>query len=87
MSDPAVKEAILTALEGVIKNAGKSLSSVVITRLHTQLKEMIYSEDDQMRSSAASILGILLQVKSYNIWNVTFTYEKPAVSTTSLKFL
>lgn len=87
MSDPAVKEAILTALEGVIKNAGKSLSSVVITRLHTQLKEMIYSEDDQMRSSAASILGILLQVKSYNICNVTFTYEKPAISTTSLKFL
>ncbi|KAH6803964.1 ILITYHIA protein [Perilla frutescens var. frutescens] len=60
-SDPAVKEAILTALEGVIKNAGKSLSSAVITRLHTQLKDMIYSEDDQMRCSAASILGILLQ--------------------------
>ncbi|KAK6156422.1 hypothetical protein DH2020_010670 [Rehmannia glutinosa] len=59
--DIAVREAILTALEGVIKNAGKGLSSVVITRVHTQLKDMIYSEDDQIRSSAAGILGILLQ--------------------------
>ncbi|KAL0302977.1 UNVERIFIED_CONTAM: protein ILITYHIA [Sesamum radiatum] len=60
-SDLAIREAILTALEGVIKNAGKSLSSVVITRVHTQLNDIIYSEDDQIRSSAASILGILLQ--------------------------
>ncbi|XP_057801902.1 protein ILITYHIA-like [Salvia miltiorrhiza] len=60
-SDLAVKEAILKALDGVIKNAGKSLSSAVITRLHAQLKDMIYSEDDQIRSSSASILGFLLQ--------------------------
>ncbi|KAI3459061.1 hypothetical protein Pfo_015724 [Paulownia fortunei] len=60
-SDLAVREATLTALEGVVKNAGKSLSSVVISRVHTQLKDMIYSEDDQIRNSAASILGILLQ--------------------------
>ncbi|KAL8544545.1 hypothetical protein ACS0TY_004932 [Phlomoides rotata] len=60
-SDVAVREAILTALEGVIKNAGKGLSSAVITRLVTQLKDLIYGEDDHIRSSAASILGILLQ--------------------------
>ncbi|KAL7109894.1 hypothetical protein ACP275_06G203700 [Erythranthe tilingii] len=60
-SDVAIQEAILTALEGVIKNAGKSISSVVITRVYTQLKDMIYSEDDQIRSSAASILGFSLQ--------------------------
>ncbi|KAK4397653.1 protein ILITYHIA [Sesamum angolense] len=60
-SDLAIREAILTALEGVIKNAGKSLSSAVIIRVHTQLNDIIYSEDDQIRSSAASILGILLQ--------------------------
>ncbi|KAL0298568.1 UNVERIFIED_CONTAM: protein ILITYHIA, partial [Sesamum radiatum] len=60
-SDLAIREAILTALEGVIKNAGKSLSSAVITRVHTQLNDIIYSEDDQIRSSAASIVGILLQ--------------------------
>ncbi|KAL3654018.1 eIF-2-alpha kinase activator GCN1 [Castilleja foliolosa] len=60
-SDIAVQEAILTALEGVIKNTGKSLSSVVVTRVHTQLKDMAYSEDDQIRTSAAGILGILLQ--------------------------
>lgn len=66
-------------MKGVIKNAGKSLNSAVITRLHTQLKEMIYSEDDQMRSSAATILGILLQVKSYNLRNATVTYENPQI--------
>ncbi|XP_051119851.1 protein ILITYHIA [Andrographis paniculata] len=60
-SDLAIREAILKALEGVIKNTGKSLSGPVITRVHTQLKDMMYSEDDQIRSSAASILGILLQ--------------------------
>lgn len=63
----------MTALEGVIKNAGKSLSSAVITRLHTELKDMIYSEEDQIRSSAASILGILLQVNSNNLCNVVVT--------------
>lgn len=70
-SDPAVKEAILTALDGVIKNAGKSLSSAVISRLHTQIKDMLYSEDDQIRTPAAGILGFLLQVKSYLLLNVT----------------
>ncbi|KAK4487622.1 hypothetical protein RD792_005728, partial [Penstemon davidsonii] len=60
-SDIAVQEAMLTALEGVIKNAGKSLSGAIITRVHTQLKDMIYNEDEQIRSSAACIFGILSQ--------------------------
>ncbi|CAA0814499.1 ILITYHIA, partial [Striga hermonthica] len=60
-SDIAVREAILTALKGVIKNAGKGLSSVVITRVHTQLKDLLYSEDEPIRISASGILGILLQ--------------------------
>ncbi|XP_073291108.1 protein ILITYHIA [Primulina huaijiensis] len=60
-SEPAIREAILTALEGVIKNAGKSLSSVVVTRVHALLKDMIYNEDDQIRNSSAIILGILSQ--------------------------
>lgn len=60
----------MTALEGVIKNAGKSLSGVVITRAYAQLKDMIYSEDEQIRSSAASILGILLQVNGNNPWDI-----------------
>lgn len=73
-SDVAVREAILTALEGVIKNAGKGLSSAVIARLLAQLKDMIYGEDDQIRSSAASILGILLKVNGNNPWIVIFNY-------------
>lgn len=48
----------------MIKNAGKSLSSVVVTRVHALLKDMINNEDDQIRNSAASILGILSQVNS-----------------------
>ncbi|KAL3812577.1 hypothetical protein ACJIZ3_013845 [Penstemon smallii] len=60
-SDIAVQEAMLTALEGVIKNAGKSLSGAIITRVHTQLKDMIYNEDEQIRSSSACIFGILSQ--------------------------
>ncbi|KAG8380391.1 hypothetical protein BUALT_Bualt06G0010500 [Buddleja alternifolia] len=60
-SDVAIQEAMLTALQGVIKNAGKSLSSTVITRVNTELRDMIYNEDDQIRSISASILGILLQ--------------------------
>ncbi|XP_073041088.1 protein ILITYHIA [Primulina eburnea] len=60
-AEPAIREAILTALEGVIKNAGKSLSNVVVTRVHALLKDMIYNEDDQIRNSSAIILGILSQ--------------------------
>lgn len=75
---------MLTALEGVIKNAGKSLSSLVISRVYTQLKDLIYSEDDQIRSSSASILGILLQVNlNYYHYNC-LTRE---FFTTSLEYL
>lgn len=58
----------------MIKNAGKGLSSAVITRLLTQLKDMIYGEDDQIRSSAASILGILLKVNGNNFMIIIFNY-------------
>lgn len=60
----------MKALEGVIKNAGKSLSSGVITRIYTQLNDMMYSEDDQIRVSAASIMGVLLQVSFGHLWRL-----------------
>jgi HEAT repeat protein len=60
-SSGGVREAILSALKGVVKHAGKSLSDVVRTRVYSLLKDLIDDEEDQMRGSAASILGIISQ--------------------------
>ncbi|KAK9735623.1 hypothetical protein RND81_04G216500 [Saponaria officinalis] len=57
-SDGGVREAVLTALRGVVKHAGKSVSVAVRTRVYDVLKDLIDHEDDQVRTSAASILGI-----------------------------
>lgn len=61
-SESGVRESILTALKGVVKYAGKSVSTAVRTRIYTLLKDLIYSDDDQIRLSAASTLGIVSQV-------------------------
>ncbi|KVI07286.1 Armadillo-like helical [Cynara cardunculus var. scolymus] len=58
-SEGGVREAILVALQGVVKYAGKSVSAPVKTRVFDLLKVMIYNDDDQIRSSSARILGIL----------------------------
>ncbi|XP_063940401.1 protein ILITYHIA isoform X2 [Daucus carota subsp. sativus] len=60
-SESGVREAILTALKGVVKYAGKSVSSAVRVRVYSLLKDLIYSDDDQIRLSAASTLGIVSQ--------------------------
>ncbi|KAH9605749.1 hypothetical protein KSS87_010195 [Heliosperma pusillum] len=57
-SDGGVREAVLTALRGVVKHAGKSVSVAVRTRIYDVLKNLIDHEDDQVRASVASILGI-----------------------------
>ena len=61
-SDGGVREAILTALKGVLKYAGKSVSSTVRTRVYIVLKDLIYDDDDQIRTYASNILGIISQV-------------------------
>ncbi|KAL5566833.1 hypothetical protein UlMin_029997 [Ulmus minor] len=60
-SDGGVREAILSALKGVLKHAGKSVGSAVITRVYELLKDLIRHDDDQVRLSAASTLGITTQ--------------------------
>ncbi|KAG6737610.1 hypothetical protein POTOM_059138 [Populus tomentosa] len=60
-SDAGVREAILTALKGVLKHAGKSVSDPVRVRVFSQFKDLIHYDDDQVRISAASILGITSQ--------------------------
>ncbi|PQM40683.1 putative leucine-rich repeat receptor-like serine/threonine-protein kinase [Prunus yedoensis var. nudiflora] len=44
-SDGGVREASLSALEGVLRHAGKSLSSAVRTRVYLHLKELIRNDD------------------------------------------
>ncbi|GAV69761.1 LOW QUALITY PROTEIN: DUF3554 domain-containing protein/CLASP_N domain-containing protein/HEAT_2 domain-containing protein [Cephalotus follicularis] len=61
MSDAGIREAILTALKGVLKHAGKSVGSAVRTRCYTLIKDLIHHDDDQVRISASSILGIISQ--------------------------
>ncbi|KAJ6855029.1 hypothetical protein NC651_039871 [Populus alba x Populus x berolinensis] len=46
-SDAGVREAILTALKGVLKHAGKSVSDPVRVRVFSQLKDLIHHDDDQ----------------------------------------
>ncbi|KAI8010603.1 Protein ILITYHIA [Camellia lanceoleosa] len=58
--DPLVGD-LITSLQGVLKHAGKSVSSTVRTRVCILLKDLIYHDDDQIRASASSILGIILQ--------------------------
>ncbi|KAF2306959.1 hypothetical protein GH714_022778 [Hevea brasiliensis] len=60
-SDAGVREAILMALKGVLKHAGKSVSSAVKIRVYSQLNDLVHHDDDQVRISAASILGITSQ--------------------------
>ncbi|KAM6596352.1 hypothetical protein CsatA_006876 [Cannabis sativa] len=60
-SDGGIQEAILFALKGVLKHAGKSVSEAVRTRVYVTLKDLINQDDEQVRISAASILGITSQ--------------------------
>ncbi|XP_073011814.1 protein ILITYHIA isoform X1 [Typha latifolia] len=60
-SDGGVREAVLTALKGVIKHAGKSVSSPIRSRGSILLKDMLQVDDDEVRSSAAKVIGTLSQ--------------------------
>lgn len=61
-SDGGVRDAILTALKGVLKHSGKSVSSTFRTRVYTVLQDLICNDEDQIRASASSMLGIISQV-------------------------
>lgn len=61
-ADSGVREAILSAMRGVIKHAGKSIGPAVRIRIFDLIKELMHNDDDQVRIFATSILGILSQV-------------------------
>lgn len=60
-SEGGVKEAILVALQGVLKYAGKSVTASVISRVLVVLQDLLQSDDDQIRCSAARAMGIVSQ--------------------------
>ncbi|ESQ38842.1 hypothetical protein EUTSA_v10022486mg [Eutrema salsugineum] len=60
-ADSGVREAILSAMRGVIKHAGKSIGPAVRIRIFDLLKDLMYKDDDQVRVSSTSMLGVLSQ--------------------------
>lgn len=61
-ADSGVREAILSAMRGVIKHAGKSIGPAVRIRIFDLIKELMHNDDDQVRIFATSMLGVLSQV-------------------------
>lgn len=53
---------MLTALKGVLKHAGKSVSYPTKTRVVILLKDLIHVDADQIRTCAAGVLGTMSQV-------------------------
>ena len=53
---------MLSALKGVLKNAGKSVSPIVISRVVSTLQEFLQSDEDEIRGSSARALGMVSQV-------------------------
>ncbi|KAI5430706.1 hypothetical protein KIW84_035064 [Lathyrus oleraceus] len=47
--DDAVREAILSALKGVLKHAGKNVGSAVIRHIYNIPKDLIHHEDNRVR--------------------------------------
>jgi HEAT repeat protein len=60
--DDAVKESVLSALKGVVRHAGKSVSSAIRSRGCALLKDLLEADADDVRSSAAKAIGTLSQV-------------------------
>lgn len=65
-SDGGIREAVLTALRGVVKHAGKSISTTVRSRACVLLKDLIQLDDEQVRISTARVVGTLSQYMEEN---------------------
>ncbi|CAA7390601.1 unnamed protein product [Spirodela intermedia] len=58
-SEVGVQGAVLVALKGVIRHAGKSVSNSVKSRACSLVKDFIQLDDEELRSSAAKALGAI----------------------------
>ncbi|XP_008796399.2 protein ILITYHIA [Phoenix dactylifera] len=65
-SDGGVREAVLTALNGVVKHAGKCVSSGTRSRVCILLGNMLQVDDDEVRDTAAKVLGTISQYMEEN---------------------
>lgn len=80
-SEGGVKEAILVALQGVLKYAGKSVTASVISRVLIVLQDLVQSDDDQIRCSAAKAMGIVSQyVEDTELASLLHALSVPASS-------
>lgn len=50
---------MLSALKGVIKHAGKSVSAAIRSRGCDLLKDLLHADADDVRSCAAKVIGTL----------------------------
>ncbi|RLN40709.1 translational activator GCN1 [Panicum miliaceum] len=57
--DESVKESVLSALKGVVKHAGKSVSTAIRSRGCDLLKDLLQADADDVRSCAAKVIGTL----------------------------
>ncbi|KAK1290119.1 hypothetical protein QJS10_CPB18g01878 [Acorus calamus] len=60
-SDGGAREAVLIALNSVLKHAGKNVSIAIRSRADMLLRDLIQLDDDQIRILAARVLGTLSQ--------------------------
>lgn len=64
-NEGGVKEATLSALRGVLKHAGKSVSAGAFAKVIPPLRELLGSEEDEFRGLAARTLGALSDVRGH----------------------
>ncbi|XP_073102669.1 protein ILITYHIA [Elaeis guineensis] len=65
-SDGGVREAVLTALNGVVKHAGNCVSRGTRSRVCILLGDMLQVDDDEVRGTAAKVIGTISQYMEEN---------------------
>eukprot|EP00245_Coleochaete_scutata_P006610 TRINITY_DN2110_c0_g4_i1.p1 TRINITY_DN2110_c0_g4~~TRINITY_DN2110_c0_g4_i1.p1 ORF type:complete len:1158 (-),score=253.89 TRINITY_DN2110_c0_g4_i1:298-3738(-) len=61
LADGGVKAAMLTALRGVMLHGGKNVTAPMLVKIVPPLRDLLPSEEDEIRGSAARTLGITSQ--------------------------
>ncbi|MQL85382.1 hypothetical protein Taro_017909, partial [Colocasia esculenta] len=81
-SDVGIQEAVLAALKGVVKHAGKSVGSSVRSRACVIIKDFIQLDDEELRSSAAKALGAISKyMEDDEVLNMMETLSSLSAST------
>uniref|UniRef100_A0A1D1YSQ3 Translational activator GCN1 n=1 Tax=Anthurium amnicola TaxID=1678845 RepID=A0A1D1YSQ3_9ARAE len=79
--DVWIQEAVLAALNGVVKHAGKNVSGNVRSRACVVIKDFIQLDDEKLRNSAAKALGAISKyMEDSEISNMMETLASLSVS-------